>query len=175
MFESVNISINKNRKFPSGARSAETRTPELNKLPNISLLSVVFLLLSQNIAVNASDADKRSATSHSDANSSDSYVADLQNRLFRAWSLPPDCPAKKVAVLFRIEKDGQITHLRIGSSSGRAILDNAALKAVQNSTPFAMLPVQYGDSTDIQATFDLSQETGEKPVTIKRFPQLGAQ
>ncbi|MDR3614819.1 MAG: TonB family protein [Candidatus Obscuribacterales bacterium] len=122
----------------------------------------------------SSDVDKRSATSHSDTNS-DSYVSDLQKRLYRAWSTPPDYPLKKVVVIFKIAKDGQIGHLRIGTSCGRAILDNAALKAVENSTPFATLPAQYGDGTDIHATFDLSEETGEKAVTIKRFPQLGAQ
>ena len=146
----------------------------MNKLLNTSLLSVVFIALSQNIAVNASDVDKQSATSHSDANSSDSYVADLQNRLFRAWSLPPEYPVKKVVVLFKIERDGQVAHLRIGTSSGRAILDNAALKAVQNSAPFATLPAQYGDSPDINATFDVSEQTGQKTVTVKRIPQPGA-
>jgi TonB family protein len=148
-----------------GAVGVGTKT--LNKLL-IALLLNAVLLMSQNVDSFASETSKTQTKIQDDKNS-DSYLTDLQKRIDRSWILPPDCPVKKVVVLFIIEKDGQISHLRIGTSSGRAILDNAALKAVQNALPSAALPAQYGDSTGIYASFDSSQETGGKIVTIRRI------
>jgi protein TonB len=44
---------------------------------------------------------------------------------------------------FRIQKDGSISELRVAESSGYNAFDLAALRAVQNASPFPPLPRAY--------------------------------
>ncbi len=82
------------------------------------------------------------------------YMADLQRRIKRAWFPPKGNESKRVVVQFKVHKGGELSNLRIDHSSGLAIADQAALKAVENAAPFRPLPPGASDDVDIQFTFD---------------------
>jgi TonB family protein len=59
-----------------------------------------------------------------------------------------------IAVEFKISKEGQLSNLRIVSSSGNALADKAALQAVENAAPFSGLPERDSYDEVIPFTFD---------------------
>lgn len=51
----------------------------------------------------------------------------------------------QTTVYFKIHKNGQVTDLKIQESSGVRSLDLSAMRAVQTSSPFPPLPIDYED------------------------------
>jgi Ca-activated chloride channel family protein len=88
------------------------------------------------------------------------YMADLQRRVKRAWFPPQGNESKKVAVVFKVKRDGSISNLRLDRTSGLAAADQAALKAVENAAPFRPLPQGAPNDVDIQYTYDYNQFAG---------------
>lgn len=82
------------------------------------------------------------------------YMDELQKRIKRCWFPPKDLANKRVMVIFKIHSDGSLSHLRIDKSSGSALADQAALKAVESAQPFRQLPKYAPSDVDIQFTFD---------------------
>jgi TonB family protein len=97
------------------------------------------------------------------------YMADLQRRIKRAWFPPKGDESKRVVVVFKIHKGGDLSHLRLEHSSGLALADQAALKAVENAAPFRPLPAGASDDVDIQFTFDYNVFSGRGRSGIRRF------
>ena len=81
------------------------------------------------------------------------YMADLQRRIKQHW-LSKGYEGQRVVVQFKIHKGGEISNLRLEHSSGVALADQAALKAVEESSPCRPLPVGASSDVDIQFTFD---------------------
>jgi TonB family protein len=88
------------------------------------------------------------------------YMADLQRRIKRAWFPPKGNESKRVVVVFKVHKGGELSNLRLVTSSGVAIADKAALQAVENAAPFRTLPPGASDDVDIQFTFDYNVFAG---------------
>lgn len=85
-----------------------------------------------------------------------SYLKEMQRRIKRAW-FPPHCCGgnyRPPKVLFKVQKNGKLSDLRIVSSSGVAIADQAAITAVINASPFYPLPEGAPAPVDISFTFD---------------------
>jgi protein TonB len=66
-------------------------------------------------------------------------------RLIRRKMVYPDEPKKKgisgtTTVAFSIDQNGQVSRVRVNRSSGDALLDEAALSAVQRAAPFPPPP-----------------------------------
>lgn len=97
------------------------------------------------------------------------YMADLQRRIKRAWFPPKGNESKRVKVVFKVHRDGQMTNLRMLNSSGLAIADQAALKAVENAAPFRQLPEGAPDDVDIEFTFDYNVFNGGGKGTFRQF------
>ncbi len=97
------------------------------------------------------------------------YMADLQRRIKRAWFPPKGQESKRVVVVFKIHRGGELSHLRLDHSSGMAIADQAALKAVENAAPFRPLPDGAPDDVDIQFTFDYNVFGGGGRGTFRQF------
>jgi TonB family protein len=97
------------------------------------------------------------------------YMADLQRRIKRAWFPPKGNESKRVMVIFKIHKNGELSALRLDHSSGVAIADDAALKAVQNAAPFRQLPPGAPNDVDIQFTFDYNVFGGGGRGTFRQF------
>jgi TonB family protein len=97
------------------------------------------------------------------------YMADLQRRIKRAWFPPKGNESKRVKVVFKVHKDGQMTNLRILISSGLQIADAAALKAVENAAPFRPLPDGAPNDVDIEFTFDYNVFNGGGKGVFRQF------
>ncbi len=82
------------------------------------------------------------------------YMADLQRRIKRNWFPPTDAASKRVTARFTIHQSGKLSNLRLSASSGSAVADQAALKAISNAAPFALLPPGAPESVDIEFKFD---------------------
>jgi len=97
------------------------------------------------------------------------YMADLQRRIKRAWYPPKGNESKRVVVVFKIHRGGELSNLRLERSSTVAIADQAALKAVENAAPFRPLPAGAADDVDIQFTFDYNVFSGGGSGVFRRF------
>ncbi|MBS2004486.1 MAG: TonB C-terminal domain-containing protein [Cyanobacteria bacterium SZAS LIN-5] len=97
------------------------------------------------------------------------YMADLQRRIKRAWFPPKGNESKRVVVIFKVHRGGELSNLRLDKSSGVAIADQAALKAVENAAPFRPLPAGASDDVDIQFTFDYNVFSGGGHGTFRSF------
>ena len=82
------------------------------------------------------------------------YMARLQRTIKRAWFPPRGKETCRVAVVFKVHDNGSMSNLRLTKSSGSALADQAALKAVANAAPFKALPEGTPENVDIQFTFD---------------------
>ena len=83
------------------------------------------------------------------------YMRDLQRRIKYNWHPPKGNESRKVVLLFKIAKNGQLLSCRVYRSSGLPSADQAALNAVKMTAPFRPLPADYkGSNIDIQFTFD---------------------
>jgi TonB family protein len=82
------------------------------------------------------------------------YMASMQRRIKRAWFPHRSDVSKHTAVLFKINREGVLSSLRVKRSSGFASEDAAALAAVENAAPFRHLPLGAPESVDIEFTFD---------------------
>ena len=90
-----------------------------------------------------------------------SYMADLQRRIKREWYPAKDGTSRRVVVIFKILKNGELSNLRILNGSGDSHQDEAALKAVEHAAPFKHLPAGADDDVDVQFTFDYKLFTGQ--------------
>ncbi len=88
------------------------------------------------------------------------YMADLQRRIKRAWFPPKGMETKVVTAVFKVHQQGELSDLKLHKSSGVAIADQAALKAVENAAPFRPLPEGSPENIDIQFTFDYNVFNG---------------
>lgn len=102
------------------------------------------------------------------------YMADLQRRIKRSWFPAAGFGQKKAVVVFKIHSDGSLSHLRLQSSSGLAIVDNSAVNAVQNASPFRPLPLGSPASVDIQFTFDQNVDIDQDttPAYFRTIPAV---
>ena len=78
----------------------------------------------------------------------------LQRKIKQAWRPPRGNESKRVIVMFKIDKNGELSELQIKKGSGFEPSDKAALLAVQNAAPFPRLPAGAPGSVDIEFTFD---------------------
>lgn len=83
------------------------------------------------------------------------YMKRLQRKIKRNWNPPKADKSKRVLMLFKIAKNGELLDAKIIQSSGNNAIDLAAAKALKKSAPFEPLPKKFkGKSVDIQFTFD---------------------
>lgn len=83
------------------------------------------------------------------------YMRELQRKIKYNWHPPKGNESRKVVLLFKIGKNGQLLSCRVHKSSGLPSADQAALNAVKMTAPFRPLPSEYkGTNIDIQFTFD---------------------
>lgn len=83
------------------------------------------------------------------------YMANLQRVIKRHWFPPKDTASKRIVVCFKVSVDGRMSDLHLVRGCGIQLADNAALRAVQDASPyFAHLPQGAPESVDIEFTFD---------------------
>jgi len=75
------------------------------------------------------------------------YIDQLLSAIDSKWTRPPLGNEVQAVIAFRIQRDGSITDLQVARSSGYNSFDLAALRAVQNASPFAPLPRAYREDS----------------------------
>lgn len=92
----------------------------------------------------------------------DYYLTMLQGKITRNWKQPSarftggESPTARVS--FTVLSSGSITNLRITRSSNWSTIDQSAVQAVRDSSPFAELPSTYlGDRLDVTIDFTITQ------------------
>jgi TonB family protein len=84
----------------------------------------------------------------------EAFMKDLERRIKRAWFPPKFEEPKTMTVKFRVHQGGALSDLEIKDSSGSSIDDQAALKAVENASPFRPLPSGSEENIEIIFKFD---------------------
>jgi TonB family protein len=88
------------------------------------------------------------------------YIVEVDRSINHGWTPPAGNESKRVVVQFKIHRGGELSNLRFDHSSGLAIADQAALKAIENAAPFKPLPKGAPDTIDIQFVFDKNVFSG---------------
>jgi protein TonB len=85
----------------------------------------------------------------------DWYMAGVQQKIWLVWNQQIKAGfTQPVAVTFTIVADGGVEDVHVSQSSGAALLDMAAQRAILNAAPFGPLPREYGTNRKtIQAIF----------------------
>ncbi|MGK7937701.1 MAG: TonB family protein [Xenococcaceae cyanobacterium] len=84
------------------------------------------------------------------------YFAEIRRRVRRHWK--PSSPGndRHTVLAFSIQRNGQVTGLRIVQSSGSEKVDRDSVAAVQKSAPFAALPANFPEEKlDVQFSFNI--------------------
>lgn len=71
------------------------------------------------------------------------YLDRLLSLIDSNWQRPALGSGVRAVLFFRIERDGTVSELKVAESSGYNSFDLAALRAVQNASPFPPLPRAY--------------------------------
>lgn len=94
------------------------------------------------------------------------YVAEMEKRIRKAWYPPKGNENKKIILRFKVNRAGEASSVRLKTSSGIMIADEAAIAAVKTASPFDPLPKGAPEQVDILFTFDYSVFGGGK-ATLK--------
>jgi len=86
------------------------------------------------------------------------YLVSVRRKIERLWGYPAEARARGVTgellVGFTILNDGRLSRLDLVKTSGSSILDQAALRAIQQAAPYAPFPKQIDlDRLHITASF----------------------
>ncbi|MEM8673714.1 MAG: TonB family protein [Cyanobacteria bacterium P01_G01_bin.67] len=84
------------------------------------------------------------------------YIAAMERRVKPNWNPNYRVDDRSTVLTFDIQKNGQVTGLRITRSSGLADVDRASLEAIQRSSPFPPLPPGFPlESLEITFSFNI--------------------
>jgi len=91
------------------------------------------------------------------------YLRLIQSKIGERWS-PPRAAAsggERVIVLFEIQRDGQVREPTVEKSSGNALYDQSALRAITEASPFPPLPPEFkASSLRVHFGFEFSPGQG---------------
>ncbi len=90
-----------------------------------------------------------------------SYMQHIKDAIQNVWIYPQEAQMEgeqgRLLILFSINKSGKVVKVSLLRSSGYPLLDNAAVEAVKDASPFPPLPKRFGiDKLNIYATFQYS-------------------
>jgi len=90
------------------------------------------------------------------------YVALLQQRVAEVWDTGQVDPSLKTApraiLIFDLQKDGSVRNVRFLQRSGHPTLDNSAMRAIIDASPFTPLPDESGrNSVRVEFYFELKR------------------
>ncbi len=88
------------------------------------------------------------------------YMTNTQVKIKRAWSPKRSSSSHHAVVMFSVDKDGNVSKVRLEKCSGSVDGDKAALAAVQKASPLDNLPQGAPANVDISFTFDYNVFNG---------------
>lgn len=84
------------------------------------------------------------------------YFAEIKRRVKRNWNPSYSSQEQTTYLTFNVQKNGQITDLKVAESSGSEKLDRESIAAVQNSAPFDPLPADFPlEALEIEFSFNI--------------------
>jgi periplasmic protein TonB len=84
------------------------------------------------------------------------YFAEIKRRVKSNWQPSYAVEEYTTFLTFEIQKNGQVTGLRVTQSSGSEQVDRESLAAVQNSAPFSPLPPEFPlEALDVEFSFNI--------------------
>lgn len=84
------------------------------------------------------------------------YFAEIKRRVKSNWQPSYAVEEYTTFLTFEIQKNGQVTGLRVTQSSGSEQVDRESLAAVQNSAPFAPLPPEFPlEAMEVEFSFNI--------------------
>ncbi len=84
------------------------------------------------------------------------YLAEIKRRVRRNWNPSNPNQNRHTTLGFAIQRNGQITDLRIIQSSGSKTSDSESLEAIQKSAPFGALPPNFPEQQlKVQFNFNI--------------------
>ncbi len=84
------------------------------------------------------------------------YFSEIKRRVRRNWNPRYSTKEQTTVLSFSIQRNGQITFLKVRQTSGSQKVDREALDAVQNSGPFDPLPANYpSEMLNVQFNFNI--------------------
>ena len=84
------------------------------------------------------------------------YFAEIKRRVKRNWNPKYSLEDHTTVVSFAIQRNGQISFLKIRRTSGSQTVDREALEAVQKSGPFDPLPTNYpSEMLNVEFNFNI--------------------
>ncbi len=94
------------------------------------------------------------------------YMADVQRRIKRHWFPPKSDQSSKIKVRFSVNSEGGVSGVKLVRATNVETKDNAALQAVETSSPFRPLPEGAPPDVCIEFTFDYNviRDVSEAPV-----------
>ncbi len=108
------------------------------------------------------EAGGSSGAGNSDEVDLSDYVAQMEKKIRKSWFPPKGEETKKIILKFKINSQGAVSSVRLKSSSGIMVADEAAMTAVKTASPFAPLPKGAPDPVEILFTFDYSVFGGKQ-------------
>ena len=85
------------------------------------------------------------------------YISDMRNRIIKNWN-QNQRTSGIVIMRYIIQRDGQITDIEVGTSSGNPVLDLAAQRALVNTRMLAPLPSAFsGQRLPVELTFEYTR------------------
>src|SRR5262249_5854173 len=82
------------------------------------------------------------------------YMAKLQRSIKKHWFPPKGDESRRAKVTFDVRSDGEISNVKLEKSTGSPTGDQAALKAVKDTSPADPLPKGSPKVVSIEFTFD---------------------
>jgi len=125
--------------------------------PNNSRAFFVRGLSKSKLSETTGNVIQKNITVSSNTNEADfgPYMRELQLRIKQNWDAPKLPESNHTILIFKINKNGYLSAIRVFKSSGNKYFDDATLAAVYKTAPFLPLPYNFkGGSIDIQFTFD---------------------
>ncbi|MGH7597421.1 MAG: energy transducer TonB, partial [bacterium] len=72
------------------------------------------------------------------------YLVQVQNKIEQQWHAPSRQEQHATTVYFRISRSGEVEDVKVEQSSGNALFDQAAMRAVYYASPLPPLPADSG-------------------------------
>jgi len=90
-----------------------------------------------------------------------SYMQHIKDAIQNVWVYPQEAQMEgqqgRLLILFSIDKSGKVVKISLLRSSGYPLLDNAAIEAIKDASPFPPLPKRFNiDRLNIYSTFQYS-------------------
>ncbi len=96
-----------------------------------------------------------------------SYVAHVSRKIRKNWPKPEVDERKELTVSFLVDKDGEISELKVLKSTGSEEIDQNGLDAITKSAPFEKPPEEMKTPKKLRLSFVFQKEKEEVKPEVK--------